>query len=206
MLKRFVWKENDVYSIRLKQNLYIPAQLLAKPYAAFYAIGSTAEDFGDLPPGTIDLNGRKPLGTCMVLKDFFKTCAAVKLTDRFVPSMDAEIPELFISPDPLQWGRRGELGDDELLYNLVRIDPARGDQGILGNPIVKRHVSRDDRALWDRYEWTGHNTGYELIRRLILSFEEGRWIDPAKEKARTGSDPYPLRTIEELRAAGVPSY
>ncbi|OWA36852.1 hypothetical protein B9G55_01875 [Saccharibacillus sp. O16] len=206
MLKRFVWKENDVYAIQLKQKLYMPVQLLAKPYASFYALESESADFADFTSDSVRLDDHQLLGTCMVLKQFVKTCAAAKLKGQLLPREHVEIPELFISPDPLQWWRRGELTDSELLYHLVHIDPARGDQGILSNSITQRNIPRDDRDLWERYELVGHNTGYELIRRLILSLETGRWIDPAKEKARTGQDPYPLQTLEELWAAGVPRY
>ncbi|NGZ73951.1 hypothetical protein [Saccharibacillus alkalitolerans] len=203
MLKRFVWKENDIYSIRLKKDQHIPVQLLAKPYAVFFDLTSRTEDFeGE----RADLNDVPPLGICMVLKDFFKTCAEVKLNGKFMPRANVPLPERFISPDPQQWLRRSAFEDRELVYNLVRIDPALGDQGIMGNEIVRRDVPRNDRSCWENREMVGYNTGYELIRRLILSLESGRWIDPAKEKARTGEDPYPLRTLEEMWEAGVPKY
>jgi len=203
MLKRFVWKENDVYSIRLKKDLYMPAQLLTKPYAAFYELSSREEDFGGM---STNLNDFAPLGICMVLNDFFKTCAVVKLTKNFVPRQNVLLPRRFISPDSRQWGHRSGIAEKDLMYNLVHIDPARGDQGILGNAVVEWDVPKNDRSCWDAHEMVGYNTGYELIRRLMLSLEEGRWIDPAKEQARTGKDPYPLRTLEELRAAGALMY
>lgn len=203
MLKRLVWKEHDLYSIQLKNDLYILAQLLHKPYVAFFNIQSNTGDFTD---EQLDLSQTEPLGVCCVLKDFIKTCAERKITANYAPNLHIQLPELFISEDPEQWMQRSSIADAARIYNLVHIDPLLGDQGILTNPIQVRDIQNNAPDCWDHYELVGHNTGYELIRRLLLSIQHGQWIDPEKEKRRTGSDPYPLQTLSELWAAGVPHY
>ncbi|ANF98109.1 hypothetical protein [Paenibacillus bovis] len=202
MLKRFVWKENDVYSVQLTGELYILAQLLTKPYAAFFNIRSASADFSD----AVDIRQAAPLGVCMVLKDFFKKCAVHKMPVSTGYRQEIAIPELFISPDREQWFQRSDIDEAEQIYNLVRIDPVAGDQGIMGNEIVLSDIIRNHPELLHTYELVGYNTGYELIRRLLLSVEQNRWIDPAREKLLVGQDLYPLQTLDELWHIGVPRY
>ena len=202
MLKRFSWKKNDIHSIQLKDSLYIIAQLLESPYVAFFNITSESNNFYEK---LLDLNDLKPFGVCMVLKDFFKKCSVGKVKD-VKPNLNIPIPEIFISRDRGQWGNRSEFSDDELIYNLVRIDPAVGDQGIMGNEIVQYNIDRKDPNILNNYEITGYNTGYEFVRRLILSIENSRWIDPLKEQRLLGGDNYPLKTVEEMWRSGVPKY
>jgi hypothetical protein len=203
MLKRFNWKENEVYSIQLKSDLYILAQLLIKPYVAFFNIKSNVDNFNN---SAIDLNEIEPLGVCMVLKDFFKICAACKLVNNIISKKNIPIPELFISMDREQWFHKSKLQDDDFVYNLVRIDPTIGDKGIMGNEIVEYNINKKDNNILNKYEIVGHNTGYELIRRLILSVQNNHWIDPLKEKLSLGVDSYPLKTVEEMWREGVPKY
>ena len=203
MLKRFVWKENDVYSIQLTGEQYILAQLLTKPYAAFFNIQSASADFSD---AAVDIRQAAPLGVCMVLKDFFKKCAIHKMPASMGYRQEIAIPELFISPDREQWFQRSKVDEAERIYNLVRIDPLAGDQGIIGNKIVIYDIVRHHPELVHTYEMVGYNTGYELIRRLLLSVEHNSWIDPAREKLLVGQDLYPLQTLDELWHIGVPRY
>ncbi|WP_369834450.1 hypothetical protein [Cronobacter dublinensis] len=88
-------------------------------------------------------------------------------------------------------------------HNLVHIDPKSGDQGIMGNEIIKTDIKNNEPELFDKYELVGYNTGYELLRRLVLSVEKKIWIDPQKSKILSGKDEYPLKTLAELFAAGV---
>ncbi|MEX3745886.1 MULTISPECIES: hypothetical protein [Lysinibacillus] len=178
MLKRFSWTKNDIHSIQLKDNLYIIAQLLESPYVAFFNISSESNNFNEKP---FDLNDLKPFGVCMVLNAFFKKCSVGKVKN-VKPNLNIPIPEIFISSDRGQWGKRSEFSDDELIYNLVRIDPTVGDKGLMGNEIIQYNIDRIDLKILDNYEIVGYNTGYEFVRRLILSFENSRWIDPLKEQ------------------------
>ncbi|WP_419181929.1 DUF5713 family protein [Paenibacillus alvei] len=202
MLKSFVWKKNDIHSIQLKENVYIIAQLLESPYVAFFNITSERNHFDEKP---LDLNTFKPFGVCMVLKGFFKQCSVGKLKN-VQPNLNIPIPEIFISSDRGQWGNRSEFSDIELIYNLVRIDPTVGDKGLMGNEIIQYNIDRNDPNMLNNYEIVGYNTGYEFVRRLILSIENGRWIDPLKEQRLLGIDNYPLQTVEEMWQAGVPKY
>jgi len=202
MLKRFSWTKNDIHSIQLKDNLYIIAQLLESPYVAFFNISSESNNFNEK---SLDLNDLKPFGVCMVLNAFFKKCSVGKVKN-VKPNMNIPIPEIFISSDRGQWGKRSEFSDDELIYNLVRIDPTVGDKGLMGNEIIQYNIDRNDLGILDNYEIVGYNTGYEFVRRLILSFENSRWIDPLKEQRLLGKDNYPLKTVEEMWRSGVPKY
>lgn len=204
MLKRFSWKENDIYIIQLKEDLYTIAQLLAKPHVAFFNITSERNDFSEK---SIDLNAVEPFGVCMVLKGFIKT-ASIEKTKNIYPNRHIPIPEIFISKDREQWGNP-KISDDKKTYNLVRIDPNIGDQGIMGNEIIQYNINRKAKKnpkFLSKYELTGYNMGYGLVRRLILSFENNRWIDPEKELRLLGVDNYPLKTIEEMWDYGVPRY
>ncbi len=203
MLKRFSWKKNDIHSIQLKEDLYIIAQLLENPYVAFFNFTSEINNFNEKP---FDLNNLKPFGVCMVLKGFFKTSSMGKVAKNISPNLKVPIPELFISSDRAQWGNRSDYSDNQLIYNLVRIDPKIGDQGIMGNEIIHYNIDRNDSNILNDYEFVGFNTGYQLIRRLIISIDNNHWIDPLKEQQLIGEDKYPLKTVEEMWQAGVPKF
>lgn len=201
MLKRFTRKENEIHSIQLKSDLFIVVQVLKAPFIAVFNLKSSNPDFDNQQ---IDLNLFEPFGVCMVLKKFFNKCSVGKIKN-FKPNLNIPIPELFISTDRGQWGNRSEFTDDQLIYNLVRIDPVTGDQGIMGNEIVDYNIDKKQYNS-SSYEITGYNTGYEFVRRLILSIENERWIDPLKELRLLGEDNYPLKTVQEMWDAGVPKY
>ncbi|MCM0664928.1 hypothetical protein [Flavobacterium tyrosinilyticum] len=201
MLKRFTWKENEIHSIQLKNDLFIVVQVLKAPYIAVFNLKSSNPDFDN---EQIDLNVFESFGVCMVLKEFLKKCSFGKIKN-FKPNLNIPTPELFISKDREQWGKSSQYADHELIYNLVRIDPITGDQGIMGNEIVKYNIDKKEYNS-SSYEITGYNTGYEFVRRLILSIENERWIDPLKELRLLGEDNYPLKTVQEMWDAGVPKY
>lgn len=201
MLKRFTWKENEIHSIQLKNDLFVVVQILKKPYIAVFNLKSSNPDFDNQQ---IDLNLFEPFGVCMVLKNFFNKCSVGKIKN-FKPNLNIPIPELFISADRGQWGNRSKFTDDQLIYNLVRIDPVTGDEGIMGNEIVEYNIDKKQYNS-SSYEIIGYNTGYEFVRRLILSIENNRWIDPLKELRLLGEDNYPLKTVQEMWDAGVPKY
>ncbi|ELQ6215204.1 hypothetical protein ACP6PU_000452 [Cronobacter dublinensis] len=69
MLKKFTWKENDLYLVQLKDDLFIIAQLLVKPYVAFFDVAVSPSETDKVQ---IDLSLIKPMGMCAVLKDFIK--------------------------------------------------------------------------------------------------------------------------------------
>lgn len=201
MLKRFIWKENEIHSIQVKNDLFIAVQILKAPFIAVFNLKSSDPDFDN---DQIDLNLFEPFGVCMVLKEFFKKCSIGKI-QKIKPNLNIPIPEFFISNDRGQWGNSSEFTDDQLIYNLVRIDPLIGDQGIMGNEIVEYNIDKKQYNL-SSYEITGYNTGYEFVRRLILSIENNQWIDPLKELRLLGEDNYPLKTVQEMWDAGVPKY
>lgn len=202
MLKRFVWNKNDIHSIQLTDKWYVIAQLLDNPYVAFFMIEGDDPDFRGL---SVNLEASKPFGVCMVLREFFRKCSVGKLNGSIANSA-VQIPEIFISQDRGQWGSRSKFSDKDLIYNLVRIDPLLGDKGIMGNEILTYNVDKNDPSILSNYEITGFNSGYELVRRLILSYQNGRWIDPLKEQRLLGVDNYPLKTVDELWRLGVPKY
>ena len=177
--------------IHLKNNLYTIAQLLDSPYVAFFNIVNKNNNLNE----AIDLSNFEPFGVCMALNDFFKKCSVGKLKKAH-PNLNISIPEIFISKD---------FHDDQI-FNLVRIDPIIGDRGQLDNEIIQYNINKNDPHILNEYEITGYNTGYEFVRRLILSYENNRWIDPLKEKWLLGVDNYPLKTIEEMWTYGVPKY
>lgn len=201
MLKRFTWKENEIHSIQLKNDLFIIVQVLKTPYIAVFNLKSSNPDFDN---DQIDLNLFEPFGVCMVLKEFFKKCSVGKIK-KIKPNLNIPIPELFISKDKGQWGNSSQFTDEELIYNLVRIDSIIGDQGIMGNEIVEYNIDKK-KYNSSSYEITGYNTGYEFVRRLILSIEYDQWIDPLKELRLLGEDNYPLKTVKEMWEVGVPKY
>ena len=201
MLKRFSWNKNDLHIIHLKKNMYTIAQLLVSPYAAFFNILSESDNFDGK---TDDLGIYKPFGVCQVLKDFFRKTSVGKIRN-IRPNLTIPVPEIFISKDKGQWGD-SDIKDDQKIYNLVRIDPLIGDKGIMGNKIIQYNINKNDPNIINKYEITGYNTGYEFVRRLIISFENNKWIDPLKEKHLLGLDNYPLKTVEEMWDYGVPKY
>jgi len=207
MLKRFSWKKNDVYAIQLKKDLYILAQLLDTSYIAFFDIVSEKNDF---EIRTIDLGSVIPFRICTVLKTFVKMTAVGRVKG-IIPNLNISVPEFFISEDKDQYLEELSgnfiITDENRIFNLVRIDPITGSQGeLLGdNEIVRHNINKYDPEIND-YEMRGYNVGYELIRCLILSLENNKWIDPLKDKELFGIDNYPLKTKEEMWDYGVPDY
>lgn len=192
MLKRFSWKENDIYSIQLKKDLYIIAQLLTKPIIAFFDIKSKDGSF-ETP---MDLNNHTPFGKALVIDTFIKLVSNGKIKGDLSPNLKIPIPDTFISPN---WNLDGS-------YNLVKINWKTGDKGILGNPVIEYNIDKKNPEKYTKYEMTGYNMGYELVRQLILSIEFGKWVDPLKEERLLGKDKYPLKTHAEMWEVGVPKY
>ncbi|MFT2111865.1 hypothetical protein [Marinomonas sp. 2405UD68-3] len=202
MIKRFSWKEGDLHSIKLKNDLYIISQLLAKPYAAFFSVVSK-KDFCT-SNNYYNLNNENPLIVTMMLNSFFKQTSVGRIKNKNIENnKNIVIPTRFISKDKGQYGVF--MKDEELIYNIVEIDPNEGDQGIMGNKIIERNITSDSQ-FYNKCELTGYNTGYEFVRRLLLSLEYKKPIDPLKEIWFHGSDPYSLKTVQEMWDIGVPKY
>jgi len=201
-LKRFSWKENDLYSIQVKNDCYIIAQILEAPFAAFFNVVSD-KDFNEVDKA-IDLNNETPLIVTMVLKELFRFSASGKIKNKnIIANTHIELPTLFISKDRAQYGRYIEGERDR--YNVVYIDPEVGDQGLMGNPVFKHDIDSSS-EYFESCELTGYNTGYQFTRRLLLSLEHNKNIDPLKEVWFHGEDPYPYKTIPEMWELGVPDY
>ena len=193
-LKRFSWKENDLYSIQLKKDCFIIAQILKSPFAAFYRITSDC-DFNESKK-EIDLNEEEPLIVTMVLNDIFKFSSSGKIKNKkIIPKDDIELPTLFISKD----------SHDIKKYNIAYIDPEVGDRGSTVNKVIVYDID-DSSEYYETCEIGGYNTGYEFIRRLLLSLEHNKNIDPLKNLRFQGKDPYPYQTIQEMLDMGVPDY
>lgn len=176
-MKRVVWKENAVILLELKEGFYTLSQMLQSPYMLFFRVSNTDGDFS----GT-DLNNVSQLFIVPVANNFLKKRGVEKLKSGVVEKKDVEIPTLWIDPNMWPKGDYVWKGGD-----LVRIDPKVGSLG-MNNPVVKANVSPDDRETLESYELTNVMTDIPLTPRLILCLEQGKYVDPLKEKIFFGTD------------------
>src|SRR5262245_52857284 len=162
MLKRIVWKENDLVNIRLKENLFTIGQLLRAPYILFFKLSNENGEWNG-----VDLDRVPELFSVSVARDFLQKTVTGKIKNGVKPKSDAAVPALWIKPKLWFGGGLPWKGGD-----LIKVDPAVGVTG--SDEIVKKDIQPSDKEILDKYELTNMWSYGDLAERLIRFYETGQ--------------------------------
>lgn len=170
-MKRVVWKEGDLVSLKLRNDLYTIGQMLRRPYMRFFDLRR--------PDGQwkgVDLNQVKTLFTLTVGNVVLQDLVDQKIKDKSVKPSHEPLERYWIRPRLGFDGGFPFKGGD-----LVDVDP---NVGYVDAPIVKGNLSigRDSDVI-AKHELVNMWGAHDLAERLIRYFETGRDHDPMKQKA-----------------------
>ena len=205
MTKRIIWTCGDLLNIKLRDDLYTIAQMLASPTMRFYDIRSSDGNWKN-----IDLNSIDHLFQVFVASRLINVhLAQGKIRDASV-TPDRRPPEpLWLNPYTSMDGDHYKGTKDSFSFLGGKIIDI-GIDGKIGTtlaPVVKEDLSLpEDRELIEKYElawmWSHESLSDRLCRyfdaginRDDLKFEvfPGLWNDREKLRPLTRRLPVPLR-------------
>jgi hypothetical protein len=172
MAKRIVWKNGDLVSLKLRDDLHTIGQMLTSPAMRFYKIKSSDGNWAN-----IDLNKIEPLFRVFIGREVLQ-----KLVDRKIPASSVTPsvqPEerLWIKPY-LNYGGPFPFKGGK----LIELNPESG-QGTASAPVVKENLNvATDRDLIEKHELTNMWGEAELRGRLTSFFDKALDLDEMKEK------------------------
>ena len=197
MIKTFSWKENDVYFVPVTESVSTVIQLYKKPYVIIFNEfrENSLDDWQN-----VDLNEIKMIRVIRVLHVGVKYITQEKIKRNITPVREVKLPTLFIQKDHRKW-----MNDAKLSYDLVYIDPEKGDQG-MNNEVVEADIL--GKKTWkeiEKYELANYHVDYDLMRRLYLSSTIRFGIDPWHYYFLKGEDVFPAKNYEEfISLGGIP--
>lgn len=183
MLKRIVWKDNDVFSVRLRDDLFTLAQMRTNQIMQFFDVFRTTNDWSGL-----DLNSVRSLFYLFVADNRLKPLFVEKLTQKVVMPSEEPIPKLMLS---FTVGENNTYGAD-----LIELTDSYESYG---GRVVKSNLSeKDDLKLIHTHELCGMVGDPEKIRNRLLRYvETGVNWDEGKSFIFKGIQP-PLPSQEEI--------
>lgn len=206
MTKRIIWKENDLVSIKLRDDLYTIAQMLIRPEMRFYDIFSS-----DGVWKNIDLNKVNTLFKIFVAsRVVLPNLAVEKINQESVTPSHQPYEPYWIKPYTLTMDGEHYKGDrfsfPFLGGKIIDLGPD-GNVSVTQAPVVKEDLTLPrDRELIEKYELTnmwGHD---DLSDRLCRYFDTGinrddlkfevfpdLWGDREELRPLTRRLPVPLR-------------
>lgn len=196
MLKRFTWREDDVYFISVTDTVSTVIQLLKKPYVImFNAFSENSIASWD----GVNLDDIEEYRVIRVLHTAIKHIAQKKLSaTTTIPKQNVVLPKHFISKDHLN--RTDRFSNQ---FNLVSIDPNIGDLG-MSDPIVEADIyPRRTLEQLEPFELIALHTAKDLMNRLYWSYSIAFGLDKYKEYYLNNVMPIPVEEWEEeYRNAG----
>lgn len=182
MAKRTFWRDGDVLSIKLRDDLYTLAQMRTSPYMCFFDVRSA-----DGKWSCVKLDDAECLFCILVSDARLKPLIAGKVPPTEAAPATGPMPKLFIKPHLHTGGGHPFRGGD-----LIEVDD-RGET--TGRPRVKANLSvEQDPDTIRQYELTNMWVDPEVLReRLIRYFDTGVNWDPHKEKVFPGIKPPAVR-------------
>lgn len=206
MAKRIIWKENDLVSIKLRDDLYTIAQMLIRPEMRFYDIFNS-----DGVWQHIDLNKVNALFKVFVAsRVVLPNLAVEKIKQGSVTQSHQPYEPYWIKPYTLTMDGEHYEGDrfsfPFLGGKIIDLGPD-GNVSVTQAPVVKEDLTLPhDRELIEKYELTnmwGHDDLSDRLRRYFdtginrddLKFEvfPGLWSDREELRPLTRRLPIPLR-------------
>jgi hypothetical protein len=168
--KRITWKEGDLVSLKLKDDLYTIAQMLRRPYMRFFDLSTRDGQWKD-----VDLNQVKVLFSVLVGNVVLQELGDGKIKDKSVKPSQLPFEKRWIRPRLNFEGGSPFKGGD-----LVDVDP---NVGYVHAPIIKENLSiaRDPDVI-AKHELVNMWGARDLAERLVRYFETGRDHNPMKEK------------------------
>ncbi len=172
MVKRLVWKENDLLVLKLHKDLYTVCQLHKKGFIQFYNF------FTDNPKiKGVDFNEIEPLYYGAVITASIAMFAHSKITKDNMPKQNIEWPTLWITRVDVN-GLYGHppLSEDNVLCYIMEFPPYNVAESSGRNPIL---VRKDSSEILDKYELINYKV--DTAYRLYCCYKESRNIDYTKE-------------------------
>ncbi len=183
-MARVIWKEQAVFSLKLKDGSLVFGQMLKSPYIVFFnKFLDKLEECTDLILEELDI-----LFFCAVSTQFLKHSSINKLKNVSAREFD-DYPQYWLQRFPSArevtiW----DNSDDELTFMIIGSPP--GGQliekdiyatGIQNPTIVNDCIELTDEKTIESYELTGIWPFPQLNERLYLCKKAGRNIDPGKD-------------------------
>ncbi|AKP27046.1 conserved hypothetical protein [Leptospira interrogans serovar Manilae] len=166
-MKRVVWKEGDLVSLKLKDDLYTFAQMLCSPYMRFFDLSCVNGDWKE-----IDFAQSKEIFCVLVGQIVLQKLVVEKIRGK---SIQPYFQKYWIRPRLNFEGGFPLKGGD-----LVEVDP---NVGYVHAPIVQEDLSIiRDLEIIQKYELVNMWGAKDLSERLVNYFETGRNSDSFKEK------------------------
>jgi hypothetical protein len=171
MAKRIIWKRNHLVNVKLREDLYTPAQMLVDPYIMFFALFNQTGRWEG-----VELSKTPTLFCVPVGRVFLKNCVENKITEGVVADENLTLPKYWIRPCIVYDGSFPFKGGD-----LIEIDTNRGDTH--AGRIVKPDLDVvEDAEAIRKYELTNMWGDEDTTKRLIHFYETGVDQNPLKEK------------------------
>ena len=176
MVKRIIWKDNGIVSLKLRENLYTLGQMLGRAQMRFYNIRNS-----DGKWNSVDLNEIDSLFTLFIGNIVLHNLVDQKITDKFVKPSLRPMERYWISANPNFDGGYTFKGGD-----LIDI----GTDGTIGTSqgtIIKPNLSlENDRGIIEKYQLTNMWGDIHLGARLLNYFDTGEDYDFLKLKVFPG--------------------
>ncbi len=166
-MARIVWKENDLVSLKLKDDLYTIAQLTKSPMLRLYNIKNTEDKWEDT-----DLNEYEPLFTVFIGNIVFNKLATGKIKNKTAK------PDLKKYEKESYWLRgidnEGSYLRGELFEKNADLVFAKPGNDTWDAPIVKGNINaKDNLDTVIEYELVNMYGADDLRERLVTFFETG---------------------------------
>ncbi|GAB5478089.1 MAG: hypothetical protein Marn2KO_15560 [Marinobacter nauticus] len=181
-MKNFRWKENKVFSITLRNDYYVLAQMLKAPYIVIYNIFSDSDEWSD-----VCLSEESILFCKATTKQLFKR-GVFHEQKMLSPLAKPKVPSLWIKRGAGAYKAKVWPGTaDELEFVMIGEDTSSlikrdiyAEDFSLGE-VVKALRQPEDDATIDECEMNDQVVYPSFIERLYLCGKLGRNVDPEKE-------------------------
>jgi len=181
MSKRVTWKENKVVSIKVKDGVYVLAQMLVSPYLLIFNCFNKSDDWVGK-----SLDEQEVLFCQGVTRQFLKQSSVVVQKD-ILPLTHIEISNLWIQPNPENYMvKLWENTADEIEFimigegggTLVEMDIY--EKGFNTKKVIDKTLSVNSEEL-QNYESTSLAVYPALNERLFLCYSLQKKVNPELE-------------------------
>lgn len=164
MLRRFTWKEGNVYIFHAGLDAYTVGQVVKKGFILFFNYFSQSRDIKGL-----NLNELTPLFCCGVPKFAIRKFAVCKADETFIPLKEFTVSTFWISERP-------PFSEKSDLYLLENLDYSLS---MSHSKIIKKLDIKIDEKIIEKYEMINLRT--DIGYRLSLCKEVKGNSDPLKD-------------------------
>lgn len=182
-MARFVWKQDAVFSMALKDGSYVLGQLLKEPYMVFF---HEFRDKDEWEPTAAQ--GAQPLLFCAVTRQFL-IYSPIEKQPSVLPRAFERMPSRWIEriPGTRQLTIWKGTSDERTMVLLSErpggqlIEKHIEASGFQEWPVVKKSIALDDDETIDGHEESCLWLYPQLNERLSLCKQVGRCVDPSRD-------------------------